>query len=668
MVGPAFTRVMQTNNYSIMKSFKSFLFTLLLSLVMPMSALAQADAERDVYLFSGFREPALDGLHLLYSYDGLHWDSLAGTWLTPKIGNKKPYIDAYTGEEKEPRFMGQSMMRDPSIVQGPDGTFHCVWTLGWQGDLGFGYASSKDLIHWSEQRRIPVMDGAKVNNVWAPEVFYDDEKKEFYIIWSSSIDPKKYTAADTLGTNSCHRGYYTRTKDFRTFTKAKPHYDPGFNSIDGFLVKRGPKDYVYVVKDNRKPGYSNLFCAFGKSPKGPFGNPSQTFAPTYSEGACVVKLADEWVIYCDEYALDRYGAFSTKDFRTFTDIADRVSVPHGHKHGTIFKVKESILNGLLKEEAARNFALGADISGTTHMESRGTRFYNSKGEIRENTALMKELGLNAVRLRVWVNPRGGWSGSQDVLAMAKRAKYYGMQLMIDFHYSDWWADPGKQNIPAAWKDYDYPQMKEALAKHTRDVLQLLKDNRIDVKWVQVGNETRRGFLWPMGKTDKNMEQYAGLTYAGYEAVKSVYPNAQVIVHLDRGCDQKVYDYIFDGLKKYGARWDIIGLSVYPYWDMRAKLTKSWQETVSGFTANINHLVKKYGTPTMVVETGVEAKKAVEQKPIMDAIIHAARYECNGDCYGVFYWAPELEGHYALGAFENNRPTVIMDSFTEASKK
>lgn len=345
----------------------------------------------------------------------------------------------------------------------------------------------------------------------------------------------------------------------------------------------------------------------------------------------------------------------------------RIVVPRGQRNATVLQVKEPVLKALQKIEAARHFALGADISGTTQMESRGTRFYNSKGEIRENTALMKELGLNAVRLRVWVNPRGGWSGAQDVLEMAKRAKYYNMDLMIDFHYSDWWADPGKQNIPAEWKDYDYPQMKEALAKHTRDVLQLLKDNRINVKWVQVGNETRTGFLWPMGHTGKNMEQYAGLTDAGYEAVKSVYPNAQVIVHIDRGCDQKVYDYIFDGLKKYGARWDMIGLSVYPYWDIDSKVTKSWQETVAGFTANIRHLVKKYGTPTMVVETGVVAKKAVEEKPIMDAIMNAARYECDGDCYGVFYWAPELEGGYALGAFDNNRPTVIMDTFTEASK-
>lgn len=310
------------------------------------------------------------------------------------------------------------------------------------------------------------------------------------------------------------------------------------------------------------------------------------------------------------------------------------------------------------------FWLGADISGTTEMESRGVRLYNKAGEIRENTALMHELGLNAVRLRVWVNPRGGFSGMHDVLEMAKRARYYGMDIMIDFHYSDWWADPGKQHIPAAWQYYSYGEMKHILAEHTRETLQLLRQNGIDVKWVQVGNETTHGFLWPIARAEDNMENYAMLTETGYQAVKSVYPNAKVIVHLDGGCDEKRYDFIFDGLKKYGAHWDMIGLSVYPYWDVVAKLEKNWQGTIRDFTANIRHLYEKYGSECMVVETGAEAKKPEEGKKIMAAVIKAAKNDCNGHCHGVFYWAPELEGDYPLGAFQNHRPTAIMEAFTE----
>ena len=310
------------------------------------------------------------------------------------------------------------------------------------------------------------------------------------------------------------------------------------------------------------------------------------------------------------------------------------------------------------------FWLFADISGTTQLESNGEKLYNTKGEIKENTALMKELGLNAVRLRVWVNPRGGWSGAEDVLEMAKRAKYYDMAVMIDFHYSDWWADPGKQHIPAAWQYMSYDEMKNALAQHTEDVLSLLKKNNIDVKWVQVGNETTNGFLWPMGRASDNMEKYAGFTEVGYQAVKKVYPNAQVIIHIDGGCDQKRYDFIFDGLKKFGAHYDMIGLSVYPYWDVVAKLESDWKGSVRDFTANIKHLYEKYGKETMVVETGAESKHPKEGYIIMKAVINAAKNDCGGHCHGVFYWAPELEGQYPLGAFDNHRPTEIMKAFAK----
>ena len=315
-------------------------------------------------------------------------------------------------------------------------------------------------------------------------------------------------------------------------------------------------------------------------------------------------------------------------------------------------------------QAQEPFWLGADISGTTELEARGEKLYNKQGDIRENTALMKELGLNAVRLRVWVNPRGGFCSKEDVLLMAKRAKYYDMAVMIDFHYSDWWADPGKQPIPGAWQYFSLGEMKYALAEHTRETLQLLKDNHINVRWVQVGNETTHGFLWPMGRAEDNMQQYAELSEAGYQAVKSVFPDASVIIHLDGGCDIKRYEFIFDGLRQNGAHWDIIGMSVYPYWDKEAGLTKDYKETISKVMDNIKALNRKYGCELMIVETGVEAKKPDEGKTIMQELIKASRTQCDGHCKGVFYWAPELEGQYPLGAFQDHKPTAIMDAFRE----
>ena len=311
--------------------------------------------------------------------------------------------------------------------------------------------------------------------------------------------------------------------------------------------------------------------------------------------------------------------------------------------------------------AQGTFWLGADISGTTALEAHGGQLYNSSGEPRENTQLMKELGLNAVRLRAWVNPKDGFCRPDDVLLMASRAKALGMEVMIDFHYSDWWAAPGQQNIPAAWKDMSYDEMRQALAEHTRSTLLLLKTNGINVRWVQVGNETTNGFLWPMGRAQENMAQYAGLTQAGYEAVKQVFPEAQVIIHLDQARDAKRYDFIFDGLKANGAKWDIIGMSVYPYWDQREKAEKNDAGTLKHALKNMKRLVKKFGTPVMVVETGYEAARPEEGRRFMEKLISACQ-EMDGRCLGVFYWAPELEHHYPLGAFKDGRPTAIMEAF------
>lgn len=320
--------------------------------------------------------------------------------------------------------------------------------------------------------------------------------------------------------------------------------------------------------------------------------------------------------------------------------------------------------------AVEPFWLGADISGTTADEARGHFAMDTLGVKTEVTKLMKDYGLNCTRLRVWVEPRGGFSSPSDVLTMALRSKALGMPVMIDFHYSDWWADPGKQNPPKAWKDMSYEQMKNALAKHTIYTLNLLKDNEIDVKWVQIGNETTHGFLWPTGNYHENPEQYAGFTKAGIEAAKSVYPDVKTIIHLDNGFNQALYDNVFDTLKSYQVEWDIIGMSVYPYWAMESNLEPDEIMTLVDALANIRHLKAKYGTDVMIVEVGVDARKPEEGKRFMDALFQGVLKLTDGACTGVFYWAPEAnaEGHYHLGAFSEGRPTIIMNSFKEISEK
>ena len=281
---------------------------------------------KDVYVSTSFREPANEGLRFIYSYDGLRWDTIQGTFLRPEVGTQK-------------------VMRDPSIVKGPDGTFHLVWTSSWRGDKGFGYASSKDLIHWSEERLINVMDDPTTVNVWAPELFYDDVKKQYMIVWASCV-PGKFPDYEEDHYNN-HRLYYVTTKDFKKFSKAKVLIDPDFSCIDATILKRGDKDYVMVLKDNSRK-QRNLKISFAKSPYGPWSKPSEPFTESFTEGPTTAKAEGWYYVYYDSYQHGIYGAARTKDFVNFQDRTGAVNFPVGHKHGTVFMASEEIVNNLIK--------------------------------------------------------------------------------------------------------------------------------------------------------------------------------------------------------------------------------------------------------------------------------------------------------------------------------
>ena len=279
---------------------------------------------KDSYLFTSFREPATDGLHLAYSKDGYKWTDLGGSFLKPEVGGK--------------------LMRDPSIVRAPDGTYHLVWTTNWKGDKGFGYARSHDLIHWSRQEFIPVMEHEpEVVNVWAPELFYDEESAEFVIIWASTI-PFRFIKGEEDEKNN-HRMYYTTTKDFKTFSKAALFADPGFSIIDAVIVKKEKGKYVLVLKDNTRPN-RNVKVAFSDKVLGPYTNVSAPFTGYLTEGPTVAQVGNDWLIYFDQYRDKTYGAVKTTDFKEFVNISDRVAVPKDHKHGTITKINRKTLKVL----------------------------------------------------------------------------------------------------------------------------------------------------------------------------------------------------------------------------------------------------------------------------------------------------------------------------------
>jgi len=299
---------------------------------------SSCEKKQDVYLFSTFREPATDGLYLAFSHDGYNWTDLGGSFLKPNVGN-------------------DSLMRDPSVVRGPDGTFHMVWTCSWTNDYGFGYASSKDLVHWSEQKFIPVMEYEPTTvNVWAPELYYEADSARFIIVWASTI-PYRFEKGIEDERNN-HRLYYTTTRDFEHFAGTRLFLDPGYSVIDAVIVKRGTKDYVLVLKDNTRPE-RDLKVAFGQSPLGPWNKISEPFTRQFTEGPTVLFADNEWLIYFDAYRDKTYGAVKTKDFKNFEDVTSEISLPEGQKHGTVFMADEGTIKGLIKQSAKMKKAAGS---------------------------------------------------------------------------------------------------------------------------------------------------------------------------------------------------------------------------------------------------------------------------------------------------------------------
>ena len=295
-------------------------------------------AGETAYLFSYFINDSKDGLHLAYSYDGLNWTPLNGgrSFWAPSVGKDK-------------------LMRDPSICQAPDGTFHMVWTSSWT-DRIIGYASSRDLIHWSEQQAIPVMmHEPEAHNCWAPELFYDEPSETYYIFWATTIPGRHKevpTSESEKGLN--HRMYYVTTKDFRTFSKTKMFFNPDFSVIDAAIVKAPTQgDLIMIVKnENSNPPEKNLRVTRTKNIAKGF--PTKVSAPItgkyWAEGPAPLFVGDALYVYFDKYRDHRYGAVRSLDHgETWEDVSDQVSFPKGIRHGTAFAVDASVVESLIDD-------------------------------------------------------------------------------------------------------------------------------------------------------------------------------------------------------------------------------------------------------------------------------------------------------------------------------
>ena len=305
------------------------------------------------------------------------------------------------------------------------------------------------------------------------------------------------------------------------------------------------------------------------------------------------------------------------------------------------------------------FAKGADISWLTQMEASGNKFYNTAGTAMDCMQLMQSLGINSIRLRAWVNPIGGWCNNADLVAKAVRAKKLGFRILLDLHYSDSWADPGKQTKPVAWTNYDFTTLNNTVYSYTKSVMDTLKANGVTPSWVQVGNETNDGMLWQDGRASVNMPNFAALVSSGYKAVKLYGDSIKVIVHISNGYDNNLFRWIFDGLKANGASWDIIGMSLYPS-------VTNWQSYNTQCLANMNDMVLRYNTPVMICEVGMSASDPVTCQSFLTDLITKTKSVANNNGLGLFYWEPECYNNwqgYSLGAFDNSgKPTVAMNAF------
>lgn len=287
----------------------------------------------EVYLFSHFINNGQDGLHLLYSTDGFKWEALnnGDSLLAPEISNDK-------------------LMRDPCIIEDEEGTFHMVWTVSWN-EKGIGYAHSKDLINWSEQQYLPVMEHEEgARNCWAPEITYDKTSKTFMIYWATTITgmyPETQTNEES-GYN--HRMYYVTTKDFKTYSETKLLYEPGFNVIDASIQPYKGKFVMFLKDETRVPPKKTLHVAFADKLTGPYGKPGEAITGNYwAEGPTALFINGKWIVYFDKYRNHQMGAVMSEDLVNWTDISDSVSFPAGTRHGTAFKVKQKVLDNLLQQ-------------------------------------------------------------------------------------------------------------------------------------------------------------------------------------------------------------------------------------------------------------------------------------------------------------------------------
>ena len=314
------SRLLRTAQSKDLLVYTLLLFSLSL---LPARARRAPPQPRGAWVFAYFQEPANQGIYLALSRDGYHY--------TPLNDGQPWVVPAHPGE----------LMRDVFLTRGPDDRFHMVWTWNWHGS-SLGYASSPDLLTWSEQKEIPIMgDFPQVNNVWAPEIYWDAKRREWLIIWSSSMKDSK----------AGNRIWSAFTPDFNTFSKPKIFFDPGYVVIDATIFHGDTGPYRLVFKDQTlDPLTYQERVATGPTLEGPWSSISGPMNESWSEGPSVIQVGDKYIVFYDHYRAPRarYEAVASKDWKHWTDVTGQISIPAHSKHGSFLWITD--------EEAARLLA------------------------------------------------------------------------------------------------------------------------------------------------------------------------------------------------------------------------------------------------------------------------------------------------------------------------
>lgn len=306
---------------------------------------------------------------------------------------------------------------------------------------------------------------------------------------------------------------------------------------------------------------------------------------------------------------------------------------------------------------ATGFAKGADISWLPQMEANGYTFKNSAGTTQDCITILKNLGINSVRLRTWVNPSSdptsGHCSDAETADLAKRCKAAGLRVMIDLHFGDTWNSVGVQNPPAAWASMTYSQMLTAMHNYVFHTMNVIKTRNVTPEWVQIGNEINSGICHPIGSVSKPA-QMTGLLMAAYTEVKAVFPSAKVIIHVAQPQGTTAQP-LLDAYLANGGQWDITGCSSY------ASLAN--QPAVQGAVQNLR---TRFNKPVMMVEVGGPVTKAAQTASTITLWLNGIN-DMSGSSGGVFYWEPEGYSpfvSYTMGAWDSatKMPTAALNAF------